>query len=318
MCGADCWTDHRLIISKLNIKVQPPRRPQGTKTPKRLNVAKLKNDSVKQCFTEAVNNKLDSLTLGSDDLEAEWALFRDTIHASALETIGPTTRKHQDWFDENNDSIKQLLELKHQPHRALINDPTSISKKVAFNNIKRKVQQDLRQMQDVWLSAKADEIQSYAYADRHDSKNFYAALKAVYGPTASGSSPLLSADGNNLIADKEKILERWAEHFKGVLNKPSAINDSAIARLPQIPLNDSLADIPNEAEVLKAIKLLVQWQSSWGRFHSSRSVCSRWGAPGNKTHRAIPVHVEPGKNSTGVQGCLNCPSLQAQRQSSGL
>jgi len=28
MCGADCWTDHRLIISKLNFAIQLKRRPQ--------------------------------------------------------------------------------------------------------------------------------------------------------------------------------------------------------------------------------------------------------------------------------------------------
>lgn len=28
MCGAECWTDHRLVISKLNILIKP-RRPQG-------------------------------------------------------------------------------------------------------------------------------------------------------------------------------------------------------------------------------------------------------------------------------------------------
>ena len=29
MCGADCWTDHRLVVSKLNLRIQPARRPQG-------------------------------------------------------------------------------------------------------------------------------------------------------------------------------------------------------------------------------------------------------------------------------------------------
>lgn len=27
MCGAECWTDHRLIISKVNLRIQPMRRP---------------------------------------------------------------------------------------------------------------------------------------------------------------------------------------------------------------------------------------------------------------------------------------------------
>ena len=33
MCGADCWTDHRLIVTKLNIRVQPktPARQEGSK-----------------------------------------------------------------------------------------------------------------------------------------------------------------------------------------------------------------------------------------------------------------------------------------------
>ena len=29
MCGADCWTDHRLVVNKLCIIIQPARQPQG-------------------------------------------------------------------------------------------------------------------------------------------------------------------------------------------------------------------------------------------------------------------------------------------------
>ena len=42
MCGADCWTDHRLVVSKLNLRIQPVRRPQGKKVPQKLDVSKLK------------------------------------------------------------------------------------------------------------------------------------------------------------------------------------------------------------------------------------------------------------------------------------
>ena len=33
MYGADRWTDHRLVVSKLNLCIQPVRRPQGKKVP---------------------------------------------------------------------------------------------------------------------------------------------------------------------------------------------------------------------------------------------------------------------------------------------
>lgn len=63
-----------------------------------------------------------------------------------------------------------------------------------------------RVLGDTWYSKKASEIQSYA--DSHGTKRFYDALKTVYGPQYSGSSPFLSADGTRLLTDKKQILER--------------------------------------------------------------------------------------------------------------
>ena len=85
---------------------------------------------------------------------------------------------------------------------------------------------------------------------RKDMKKFFDALKTVYGP------PLLSADGTSLLTDKEAILKRWAEHFNGVLNRPSSINDEAINRLPQVECNPLLDELPTVSETVKAIKLL--------------------------------------------------------------
>ncbi|KAL8609798.1 hypothetical protein ACOMHN_052852 [Nucella lapillus] len=43
MCGADCWTNHRLIVSRVKLRILSVRRPQGQNTAKRLNVSKLKS-----------------------------------------------------------------------------------------------------------------------------------------------------------------------------------------------------------------------------------------------------------------------------------
>ena len=81
-------------------------------------------------------------------------------------------------------------------------------------------------------------------------------MHSVYGPQSSGTTPLLSADGISLLADKEAILKRWAEHFDGVLNRPSSINDKAINRLPQVECNPLLDELPTVSETVKAINLL--------------------------------------------------------------
>ncbi|XP_029654499.1 uncharacterized protein LOC115227909 [Octopus sinensis] len=110
-------------------------------------------------------------------------------------------------------------------------------------------------MQDSWLSSKADMIQGFA--DRNDMKNFYDSLKEVYGPTTARTlSPLLSADGATLITDKEKVLERWGEHFDSVLNRSSTINGEAIDKLPQVPVEESMDVAPTLEEIQKACRLL--------------------------------------------------------------
>ena len=109
-------------------------------------------------------------------------------------------------------------------------------------------------MQNTWLSKQADIVQEFA--NRNDMKNFYDALKEVYGPSSSGASPLLNADGSTLITDKEEILKRWTEHFNNVLNRQSEINNDAIDRLPQIPVDTSMNDPPTLHETEKAIHIL--------------------------------------------------------------
>ena len=117
MCGADCWTDHRLVVSKLNLSVQPARRPQGKKVPKRLDESKLKQDSKKQAFINDICRRLDAMELRSDDPEENWTVFRDTVHSLAMDSLGPVARKHQDWFGENDEDIQGPLEEKQQNTR---------------------------------------------------------------------------------------------------------------------------------------------------------------------------------------------------------
>ena len=147
-----------------------------------------------------------------------------------------------------------MLGDKNHLHRIYQLEQSSAAKKTAFTNIRRTVQSRLPNMQGSWVAAKADEIQKYA--DTHDSKRFYDALKEVYGPQSSSTSQLPNVDGTKLITDKPAIMNRWAEHFSVVLNRPADINAEAIARLPQVETNTDLDRPPSEAEVKKAIMQL--------------------------------------------------------------
>ena len=95
-------------------------------------------------------------------------------------------------------------------------------------------------MQNKWWEVKPAQVQ--LYADTHNAKKFFSSLKTVFGPSASGCSPLLSSDGSTLIKDQEGLSKRWQEHFSNLLNRPSSVDADALNQIPQQPMHDSLAD----------------------------------------------------------------------------
>ena len=125
------------------------------------------------------------------------------VHSSAATTLAHPYRKHQDWFDENDEGIKSLLEETRRKHKAHQDDTSCVSKKAAYRQSRTGSGTDI---QHSWLSKKAEEIQSFT--DRKDMKKFHNALKTVHGPKSSGAVPLLNADESKLLTDKDIILER--------------------------------------------------------------------------------------------------------------
>nr|VZI36555.1 unnamed protein product [Spirometra erinaceieuropaei] len=259
IAGADGWTDHRLVISKMRLRLQPRRRPQGKRPPGKLNVALLSLPAHHLHFSNELAQRLDNLPIAdaaaaeSASVENRWCQLRDTVQATALTVLGRAPRQHQDWFEDNDAAIRNLLAEKNRLHKAYVDHPTD-DNKAAFYRSRRHLQQQLREMQDAWTARKAEEIQGYA--DRNEWKNFFSAIKAVYGPPTKGTAPLLSADGSTLLTEKTQILQRWAEHFRGVLNRPSAISDAAIARLPQVETNADLDLPPSLQETIRAVQQL--------------------------------------------------------------
>ena len=143
--------------------------------------SKLKQDSKRQAFINDIRSRLDALEHSSEDLDENWTVLRDTVYSSAMDSLGQVSRKHQDWFDENDEKIQGISGEKHKKkHKAYLSDISSVSSKTTYSNICKTVQSRLGDMQ---LQA---EIQSFA--DRKDMK-FFDTLKTVYGPHSQGIYP---------------------------------------------------------------------------------------------------------------------------------
>ncbi|VDM04140.1 unnamed protein product [Schistocephalus solidus] len=256
---ANGWTDHCLVIYKMRLRPQPRRRLQGKRPKGNLNSVLLKVPAHHLHFSNELANRLANLPVANADISVEnrWCQLRDTIQSTALDVLGRERRQHQDWFDDNDAAINTLLVKKNQLHKAYINRPTAANKTAfyqTFYRSRRLVKQRLREMQDAWMTCKAEEIEGYA--DRNEWKNFFATTKAVYGPPVKGATPLLSANGRTLLTEKTQILTRWAEHFQSVLNQPSTISNAAIDRLPEVEINANLDLPPSLQETIRAMQQL--------------------------------------------------------------
>ncbi|BHF70953.1 hypothetical protein SprV_0401400600 [Sparganum proliferum] len=185
IAGADGWTDHRLVISKMRIRLQPCRRHQGKRPRDKLNVASLSLPAHHLHFSTELAQRLNNLPIAAAaaaaaaenaSVENRWCQLRDTVQSTPLAVLGRARRQHQDWFDENDAVISNLLAEKNRLHKAYVDHPTA-DNKAAFYRSRRQLQQRLREMQDAWTARKAEEIQGYA--DRNEWKNFFAAIKAL-------------------------------------------------------------------------------------------------------------------------------------------
>ena len=86
------------------------------------------------------------------DIEKKWREFRNTTYSTAVIAIGVVQRKHQDWFNENDQEMQVLL---NEAHRKFIMDKTSPTKKTAYLQPKRDVQKAFRVMKNQWWEDKA-------------------------------------------------------------------------------------------------------------------------------------------------------------------
>ena len=183
-----------------------------------------------------------------------WDFFKSTTYKVAEDVLGSPERKHRDWFNENDLLIKPLLTNLHDLHLQVIEDGNNEELAEAYRTCKQEAQRSLRAMKNSWWKARAAELQKAA--DKHDCKSFYQGLKAVYGPSYKTSPGIKSKDGV-LLTEPAQVLDRWSEHFNGVLNQDSDFDMSVLDEIPQWDIKQSLSDLPTLEEVSLSIKQLT-------------------------------------------------------------
>ncbi|VDL86332.1 unnamed protein product [Schistocephalus solidus] len=218
ICDANGWKDHGLVISKMRLRLQPRRRPQGKRPRGKLNTLLLNLPAHCFDFSNQITKNLENLHAPDNyaTVETRWCQLRNFIQSTALDVLGRERRQHEDLFDDNDAAISNLLAEKnglHKAHMDIGNDATKETFLICCRPI-----------------------------------------KAIYGPCIKGTASLLNSDDTTLLTEKSQILKRWAKHFRSVLNCSSTISCAAIDWLSQVDMNNDL-DLPTSLpETIRAVQ----------------------------------------------------------------
>ncbi|PFX13771.1 Craniofacial development protein 2 [Stylophora pistillata] len=177
MRGAECWTDHRLVRSVVKLYIAPTRQKRPKLNRPSFNIAKLNYSDHQDHFVNSLDDKVTSHGPLTGSPTQKWDHFSSMVKEEAQSIPGPKKRVHQDWFDENDQAITQLLDEKQKAFVAWQNELSSISKRDDFKHLQHRAQTTLRHMQDEWWKNKAQEVQ--LWADVKNSKMFFSTIKAV-------------------------------------------------------------------------------------------------------------------------------------------
>ena len=221
MRGAECWTDHRLVRSTMQLRIRPPARKQ--KPTKRLNVQACKDPATVEALQCCIEEKLREIPEAPADtpreaatLTDDWTTFCNSLQEASEAVLGFKSKKHQDWFDDNNTHIHALLYERNLAYAATLRNPDSTDARDKWKELRSRVQKELRQMENNWWIEKARQMQHLA--DTNETQKFYDAVKTAFGPTHHPVNPIKAKDGTTLIKDHAGILKRWSEHLSELLN----------------------------------------------------------------------------------------------------
>ena len=260
MRGAECWTDHRLVRSKMLLCIRLPVRKRAPN--RKLNCTSLNTSEVRQDLSAEISRRLtnrEPREVYANRVEEIWSVFAGVVTEAAGEVLGYTKHRNKNWFDNNNAEIHRLLEERNRAHGNFLRNPSSIHLKRTWQEKHSEAQRSLRVMENAWWLDISPELRRHA--DAGDQQNFYSCVKRIYGRFSKTLDVVRSEDGSILITDKGKILDRWREHYEHLLNTRHPCSPELLDQITIRPSIYAMGITPALEEVKSSILSLKNGKS---------------------------------------------------------
>ena len=131
MCGANCGTDHQMLRSRVIFSIRRKHNQKGAMKPVKLNTS----------HAESLVQEMDNaLAKSSEDNDITcWNSFQQVVYDTAKASLGKHEKKHQDWFDPNDQILRDLLAKRDQAHQRVLQIRSTRSAVQAYKEYYRNI-----------------------------------------------------------------------------------------------------------------------------------------------------------------------------------
>ena len=246
--GADCGSDHNLVIAKVKLSL----KRVGAKSKRsRLAVRRLGINEVKEEFNIKLSNRFAALEeLDESGIEEYWAELKEGFKEVGEEVLGFEKSKKKPWVSDNSwMKVEQRRILKAKIDSA--NDELSRnSAKLEYSVKDREVKESMKIDRKKFIEDQAEEAERAA--QRQDTRTLFQVAKSLSKKSFNVGGGQVKDQNGVILTSQVDQLRRWAEHFQQVLNLPEPANPAEV-REPVEELIISIDPLSKE-EIVDGIK----------------------------------------------------------------
>lgn len=245
--GADCDTDHFLVVANFKLKLQSQKRLES-KNNVPYNLELLKDDKIQQEFSIKMREHVENIE--EEDIEEDLSKISNAIKKVAEQVIGRLKNGKKKWY---NEKCREAIEKRRMARDKYVkfNDAnTKIIYEVERKNCKRVIQREKRNfLNGILQEAEKDR-------SKGSIRNFFRTIRQ-YKSFNPSFKAIKNRDGEIIMEPELKAI-RWEEYFKELL-------------IVEVPVNPLVGKTFQKAEPMlnevtqdetdKAIASLKNWKA---------------------------------------------------------
>ena len=244
--GADCGSDHDLVVGQVKLKLRIARKRNLRS--RKIDSDKLRDTETRDRFRIELQNRFQLL---SSDSEREISL--DDFNKAIIETgetiLGFKERAKKVWIQP---ATWHKIEERKGMKQKLNSTQSGVAReqlRAEYSNLDKDVKRMAKADKKAYVDNLADEAEQAA--GRRDLRSLYSITRTLNGKYTHSNVLVRDSEGNIITKESEQT-PRWKEHFESLLNRPDP------EFVPDIQDANEVLDINTEPPTLHEVSLAIK------------------------------------------------------------